>query len=106
MDGAEIGAECIVTAMIFVRANQKIPPRAGRPRRPHARHRVTEGSFHAAETAVIVPRGNSEALEAASELMRRLKRDGTVAASFRRHGMEDAVISAGGVSRRPPATRH
>lgn len=28
MDGAEIGEECIVAAMAFVRANQKIPPRS------------------------------------------------------------------------------
>jgi phenylacetic acid degradation protein len=28
MDGAEIGAECIVAAMTFVRANTKIPPRS------------------------------------------------------------------------------
>ncbi|MGE3294881.1 MAG: transporter substrate-binding domain-containing protein [Geminicoccaceae bacterium] len=56
--------------------------------------RITEGNFHIAETAVIVPKDNPVALEAASELMRRMKRDGTVAASFRRHGMEDAVIPA------------
>ena len=54
--------------------------------------RVTEGNFHVAETAVIVPKGNPAALAVASELMRRMKRDGSVAASFRRHGMEDAVI--------------
>ena len=28
MDGAEIGAECIVAAMTFVRANMKVPPRS------------------------------------------------------------------------------
>lgn len=28
MDGAEIGAECIVAAMSFVRANTKVPPRS------------------------------------------------------------------------------
>lgn len=56
--------------------------------------RVTEGNFHVAETAVIVPKGNPAALEVATELMRRLKRDGTVAASFRHHGMKDAVIPA------------
>ena len=28
MDGAEIGAECIIAAMSFVRANSKIPPRS------------------------------------------------------------------------------
>ena len=54
--------------------------------------RVTEGNFHVAETAVIVPKGNPAAVEAASELMRRLKRDGIVAASFRRHGMTEAVV--------------
>jgi polar amino acid transport system substrate-binding protein len=54
--------------------------------------RVTEGNFHVAETAAIVPNGNPAALEAASELIRRMKEDGTVAASFRRHGMADAVI--------------
>ena len=54
--------------------------------------RISEGNFHVAETAVIVPTGNPAALAGASELMNRLKRDGTVAASFRRHGMADAVI--------------
>ena len=34
MDGAEIGAECIVAAMTFVRANMKVPP--PQPGRRHA----------------------------------------------------------------------
>jgi polar amino acid transport system substrate-binding protein len=54
--------------------------------------RVTEGNFHVAETAVIVPKGREGALAAASDLVRRLKADGTVKASFLRHGMPDAVI--------------
>lgn len=56
--------------------------------------RITEGNFHVAETAVAVPKGNTQALRAASELVRRMKADGTVAASFRRHDMADAVIPA------------
>lgn len=54
--------------------------------------RVTAGNFHVAETAVAVPKGRPEALRLASELIRRMKADGTVAASFRRHGMPEAVI--------------
>lgn len=54
--------------------------------------RVTEGNFHVAETAVCVPKGRPGALAAASDLVRRMKADGTVAASFRRHGMDTAVI--------------
>lgn len=54
--------------------------------------RVTEGNFHVAETAVCVPKGNPAVLHLASELVRRMKADGTVAASFRRHGMPDAMI--------------
>ena len=34
MDGAEIGAECIVAAMTFVRANMRSPPAAWSPARP------------------------------------------------------------------------
>lgn len=49
--------------------------------------RITEGNFHIAETAVAVPKGHAEALAAASALVRRMKADGTVAESFRRHGM-------------------
>ncbi|RQP06003.1 MAG: hypothetical protein D1H97_09920 [Paracoccus sp. BP8] len=54
--------------------------------------RITEGNFHVAETAIAVPKGRPEALAAASELIARMKADGTVADSFRRHGMADAVI--------------
>ncbi len=56
--------------------------------------RIAEGSFHRAETAVAVPKGRPEALAAATELVRRMKAEGTVAASFRRHGMPEAVIPA------------
>lgn len=57
--------------------------------------RITEGNFHVAETAVAAPRGApAGALEAASDLVRRMKAEGTVAASFRRHGMPEAVIPA------------
>jgi polar amino acid transport system substrate-binding protein len=54
--------------------------------------RVTDGNFHVAETAVIVPKGHDDALAAASALVRQLKANGTVRASFVRHGMPDAVI--------------
>lgn len=54
--------------------------------------RVAEGNFHLAETSVAVPKGRPEALAAASELLRRMKADGTVVESFRRHGMAEAVI--------------
>jgi len=53
---------------------------------------VTEGNLHASKTAVIVPKRNPTALAAPSELTRRFKRDGTVAASFRRHDLTDAKI--------------
>lgn len=56
--------------------------------------RITEGNFHVAETAVAVPKGNPERLRLASDLVARMKSDGTVAASFRRHDMADAVIPA------------
>ena len=56
--------------------------------------RVTKGNFHVAETAVCVPKGRPDALAAASELVRRMKAEGTVAASFHRHGMKSAVIPA------------
>ncbi|WP_134682110.1 transporter substrate-binding domain-containing protein [Paracoccus ravus] len=56
--------------------------------------RITEGNFHVAETAIAVPKGNPEALRLASDLVRQMKADGTVAASFHRHDMPDAVIPA------------
>lgn len=54
--------------------------------------RVTAGNFHVAETALAVPKGRPEVLRLASVLVRRMKTDGTVMASFRRHGMPDAVV--------------
>lgn len=56
--------------------------------------RIAEGNFHVAETAVAVPKGRGPALAAASELVRRMKAEGTVAESFRRHGMPEAVVPA------------
>lgn len=56
--------------------------------------RITEGNFHIAETAVAVPKGRPEALAAASELVRRMKAEGTVTESFRRHGMANAGLGA------------
>jgi polar amino acid transport system substrate-binding protein len=54
--------------------------------------RITEGDFHVAETAIAVPKGDPEALAAAGALMAAMKADGTVAASFARHGMQDERI--------------
>lgn len=54
--------------------------------------RITQGNFHIAQTAVAIPKGRPEALAVASELIARMKAEGTVAGSFRRHGMADAVI--------------
>jgi polar amino acid transport system substrate-binding protein len=56
--------------------------------------RVTEGNFHIAETALAVPKGHPEVLRLASELIRKMKAEGTVMASFRRHNMPDAVVPA------------
>jgi polar amino acid transport system substrate-binding protein len=54
--------------------------------------RVTEGNFHVAETALAVPKGRVDVLHLASGLVRRMKKDGTVMDSFRRHGMAEAVV--------------
>lgn len=54
--------------------------------------RVTAGNFHIAQTALAVPKGRPEALQLASELVRRMKAEGTVVASFRHHDMRDAVV--------------
>jgi polar amino acid transport system substrate-binding protein len=56
--------------------------------------RVTEGNFHIAETALAVPKGHPEVLRLASELIRKMKAEGTVMASFHRHNMPDAVVPA------------
>ncbi|SMP00167.1 transporter substrate-binding domain-containing protein [Paracoccus laeviglucosivorans] len=57
--------------------------------------RITEGNFHVAETAVAVQKGRPDQLAAAKTLVDAMKTDGTVAASFHRHGMANAVIPTG-----------
>ena len=54
--------------------------------------RITDGNFHEAETAIAVPKGRPDALEAAGRVMAIMKEDGTVARSFERHGMPNQVI--------------
>ena len=64
------------------------------PQLPGAR--IADGHFHAAGTAVAVPRGRPEALAAATEVLERLKADGTVRAIFDRHGMTETEVAPAG----------
>lgn len=57
--------------------------------------RITDGNFHVAETAVAVPKGRPDQLSAATTLIKTMKADGTIAASFHRHGMKNAVVPMG-----------
>lgn len=60
--------------------------------------RIAEGHFHEAGTAVAVPHGNPDALEAATALIEELKAEGAIRAIFDRHGMADAEVA-------PPGSR-
>jgi polar amino acid transport system substrate-binding protein len=64
------------------------------PRFPGAR--VLDGHFHAAGTALAVPKGHTEALEVFSGMIEDLKGDGTVRKVFDAHGMETATVAPAG----------
>jgi polar amino acid transport system substrate-binding protein len=64
------------------------------PRFPGAR--MLDGHFHAAGTAVAVPKGQTEALEVFSGMIEDLKGDGTVREVFDAHGMENATVAPAG----------
>jgi polar amino acid transport system substrate-binding protein len=64
------------------------------PRFPGAR--MLDGHFHAAGTAVAVPKGHTEALEAFIRLVEDLKSDGTVRKIFDAHGIETATVAPAG----------
>ncbi len=58
--------------------------------------RMLDGHFHAAGTAVAVPKGRTEALEIISDMIEDLKNDGTVRQVFDVHGMETATAAPAG----------
>jgi polar amino acid transport system substrate-binding protein len=58
--------------------------------------RILDGHFHAAGTAVAVPRGHTGALEVFSRIIEDLKSDGTVRRVFDAHGMETATVAPAG----------
>jgi polar amino acid transport system substrate-binding protein len=60
--------------------------------------RMLDGHFHAAGTAVAVPKGHTDALEVFSSIIEDLKGDGTVRTIFDAHGMETATVA-------PPGSR-
>jgi polar amino acid transport system substrate-binding protein len=64
------------------------------PRFPGAR--MLDGHFHAAGTALAVPKGHTEALEVFSSMIEDLKGDGTVREVFDAHGMETATVAPAG----------
>jgi polar amino acid transport system substrate-binding protein len=57
---------------------------------------LTSGSFHAAGTAVGVPKGHSDALEAASAFIEHAKSAGLVRQAFDRHGMASSDVASPG----------
>lgn len=58
--------------------------------------RILEGAFHAAGTAIAVPKGRPEALAYAVEFIEAARADGTVRRAFDRHGMEAAAVAPAG----------
>ena len=58
--------------------------------------RMLDGHFHAAGTAVAVPKGHIEALEIFSRIIEDLKCDGTVRRIFDAHGMGAATVAPAG----------
>jgi polar amino acid transport system substrate-binding protein len=58
--------------------------------------RMLDGHFHAAGTAVAVPKGRTDALEVFSSIIEDLKGDGTVRKIFDAHGMETATVAPPG----------
>ena len=55
--------------------------------------RMLDGHFHAAGTAVAVPKGHTEALEIFSSMIEELKSDGTIRRIFDAHGMKVATVA-------------
>jgi polar amino acid transport system substrate-binding protein len=55
--------------------------------------RILNGHFHAAGTAIAVPRGHADALEIFSRIIEELKSDGSVRRIFNTHGMESATVA-------------
>jgi polar amino acid transport system substrate-binding protein len=64
------------------------------PRFPGAK--MLDSHFHAAGTAVAVPKGHTEALEVFSGMIEDLKGDGTVRKVFDARGMETATVAPAG----------
>jgi polar amino acid transport system substrate-binding protein len=58
--------------------------------------RMLDGHFHAAGTAVAVPKGRTETLELFSTIIEDLKSDGSIRGSFDAHGMESATVAPAG----------
>ncbi|MEX0841516.1 MAG: transporter substrate-binding domain-containing protein [Xanthobacteraceae bacterium] len=58
--------------------------------------RILDGYFHAAGTAVAVPRGNKAAIEIFSSLVEEMKSDGTIRRIFDMHGMQNAAVAPAG----------
>jgi polar amino acid transport system substrate-binding protein len=68
--------------------------RSLQPQFPGAR--ILDGHFHAAGTAIAVPKGNTAALEVFSRIVEELKSDGTVRKILDMHGMENATVAPAG----------
>jgi polar amino acid transport system substrate-binding protein len=58
--------------------------------------RMLDGHFHAAGTAVAVPKGKTAALEVFSRILEELKGEGAVRKVFNQHGMETATVAPAG----------
>lgn len=58
--------------------------------------RMLDGHFHAAGTAVAVPKGSTAALEVFSRIIEELKSEGAVRKIFDQHGMESATVAPAG----------
>jgi polar amino acid transport system substrate-binding protein len=102
-DAAAIGVTSVDEALRMLSAGEADAIALGReslqslaPNLPGAR--VLDGSFHAAGTAIAVPKGKPLALSYAAEFIEAAKVDGTVRRAFDSNGMQDAAVA-------PPGSR-
>jgi polar amino acid transport system substrate-binding protein len=94
LQGLDVALERFRNGEVDALALGKESLRSLLPRFPGAR--MLDGHFHAAGTAVAVPKGHTEALKIISGMIEDLKGDGTVRKVFDAHGMETATVAPAG----------
>lgn len=98
-----VGTKGLEEALDLLRSGQADAIALGReslqslvPKLPGSR--ILDGAFHAAGTAIAVPKGRPASLAYATDFIESAKADGTVRRAFDRYGMESAAVA-------PPESR-